>query len=98
MSKAKQANKAQAKAIELAWTADAWEDYTYWLNHDVDKAKAIHSLLSECMQTPFTGRGKPEPLRGNLTGLWSRRIDREHRLVYLPEDGMIYVVQCRLHY
>ena len=98
MSKAKQANKAQAKTVQLAWTPNAWKDFTHWLHHDVTKAHVIQELLDECMKSPFIGRGKPEPLSGNLTGLWSRRIDREHRLVYLPEDGMIYVVQCRHHY
>ena len=98
MSKKKQQNKEAAKNVALSWTDDAWEDYLYWQQHDFSKVLEINGLLEECRRTPFKGTGKPEPLKGDLTGDWSRRIDKENRLVYLPEDNSIYVVQCRLHY
>lgn len=98
MAKQKAKNKEAAKAIKFAWTDDAWDDYLYWQEHDENKVEEINGLLEECSRDPFKGTGKPEPLKGNLTGYWSRRIDKEHRLVYLPEDGCIYVTQCRFHY
>ena len=58
----------------------------------------INDLIDACVANPFKGIGKPEPLKGNLTGLWSRRIDREHRLVYAVESDLIYIVACRYHY
>jgi len=98
MSKQKTANKQAAKQVVLAWTDQAWEEYLYWQKHDMSKVETINELLEECRRTPFKGTGKPEPLKGDLSGYWSRRIDREHRLVYLPEDCCIYIVQCRFHY
>lgn len=62
------------------------------------KVRKINSLIRECQRSPFKGSGKPEPLRNNLTGFWSRRITGEHRLVYKAENGVIYVAQCRYHY
>jgi toxin YoeB len=97
-TKQKAKNKEAAKQIALAWTDHAWEDYLYWQGADVEKVAKINELLKECMENPFKGTGKPEPLKGNLSGYWSRRIDKEHRLVYLPEDGCIYVAACRFHY
>ena len=94
----KQKNKKVAKIIKYGFTDNAWEDYLYWKDEDIDKFETINNLLEECSRDPFKGTGKPEPLKGNLTGYWSRRIDREHRLVYLPEDKCIYVIQCRFHY
>ncbi len=91
-------NKEAAKQIVLAWTDHAWEDYLYWQGEDVNKVAKINELLKACMENPFKGTGKPEPLKGNLSGYWSRRIDKEHRLVYLPEGGCIYVAACRFHY
>jgi len=98
VAKQKTKNKEAAKSVAIAWTDDAWEDYLHWHDTDAKKVEAINGLLEECRRDPFKGTGKPEPLRGDLSGYWSRRIDREHRLVYLPEDGCIYVVQCRFHY
>lgn len=98
MSKQKTSNKQQAKGFTLAWTDNAWEDYLYWQKQDMKILEEINNLLEECQRHPFTGTGKPEPLRNNLTGFWSRRINKEHRLVYLPEDKAIYVVACRFHY
>ncbi|TDR76437.1 Txe/YoeB family addiction module toxin [Paludibacterium purpuratum] len=98
MSTQKTKNKLSAKESLLAWSDHAWDDYLYWQQKDAKKMEEINRLLEECKKDPFRGTGKPEPLKGSLTGFWSRRIDREHRLVYLPEDGNIYVVACRYHY
>lgn len=98
MNKQKTSNKQQVKGFTLAWTDNAREDYSYWQKQDMKILEEINNLLEECQRHPFTGTGKPEPLRNNLTGFWSRRINKEHRLVYLPEDKAIYVVACRFHY
>jgi len=91
-------NKKQAKSAAFAWTKNAWEDYLYWHKNDTKIFEEVNSLLDECLRNPFRGTGKPEPLKGNLSGYWSRRITKEHRLVYLPQDNGIYVVACRFHY
>lgn len=91
-------NKQQAKNFVFAWTDIAWEDYLHWQQEDPKMLEQINGLLEECKRHPFTGTGKPEPLKGDLSGYWSRRINKEHRLVYLPEDNGIYVVACRFHY
>ena len=96
--KAKARNKLQAKEVALAWIDYVWQEYVNWQAQDMAIVEEINRLLEECKRDPFRGTGKPEPLRGDLTGFWSRRITREHRLVYLPEDGIIYVVQCKFHY
>ncbi len=96
--KTKQKNKEEAKVCLYSWTPQAWDDYLYWQANDVKILSEINGLLKECSQDPFRGTGKPEPLLGDLSGFWSRRITREHRLVYLPEDGQIYIVACRFHY
>ena len=82
----------------LAWDEDAWEDYLYWQTAEPPVVRKIHALLRECLRTPFEGTGKPERLRGNLTGAWSRRITHEHRLVYRVFADRIHVLQCRGHY
>lgn len=93
--KTKQKNKDSAKIVKISWTDQAWEDYLWWQEQDPKTVREINSLIEECCRDPFKGTGKPEPLVGNLSGLWSRRINRTDRLVYLPEDRTIYVVQCR---
>lgn len=98
MKNSKTENKKQAKSIAVGWTNHAWEDYLYWQTADSKIFQEINGLIDECRRTPFTGKGKPEPLKGDLTGYWSRRVNKEHRLVYLPEDKAIYVVSCRFHY
>lgn len=98
MGSPKARNKSQAKAFHVAWTDHAWDDYLWWQSQDMKVVDAINALIEECHRDPFKGTGKPEPLKGDLTGFWSRRITREHRLVYLPEDGTIYVVQCKYHH
>jgi toxin YoeB len=98
MTNKKAQNKQQAKSIAISWTDIAWDEYLSWQKEDKKIVDEINGLLEECRRNPFKGTGKPEPLKGNLTGFWSRRITREHRLVYLPEGGGIYVVSCRYHY
>jgi toxin YoeB len=95
----KSRNKEAAKAdAAFAFTDEAWEDYLHWQQTDPKVLRNINALLEECRRDPFRGTGKPEPLVGNLSGFWSRRITRADRLVYLPEDGLIYVIACRFHY
>lgn len=91
-------NKKEAKKFAFAGTDIAWEDYLYWQDENPKIVDEINRLLEECRRDPFRGTGKPEPLKGDLTGCWSRRITKEHRLIYLPEDNGIYVVACRYHY
>ncbi|MEI6398571.1 MAG: Txe/YoeB family addiction module toxin [Pseudomonadota bacterium] len=98
MTSKKSKNKNQAKNSVVSWTQIAWDEYLFWQKENQKIVDEINDLIEECRRSPFKGRGKPEPLKGNLTGFWSRRITKEHRLVYLPEDGEIYVVSCRYHY
>jgi toxin YoeB len=84
--------------MKLIFDERAWDDYLYWQEHDSDLVQRINALIKECLRTPFSGRGKPEPLRGPLKGFWSRRITREHRLVYRVEEGALLIAQCRFHY
>jgi toxin YoeB len=88
--------------VKLLWAKEAWEDYLFWQAHDRQMLELINSLLRETLRHPFVGPGKPEPLKGALSGWWSRRIDREHRLVYRVkgkgEEQFIEVAQCRFHY
>ncbi|WP_201604743.1 Txe/YoeB family addiction module toxin [Psychrobacter immobilis] len=82
----------------LSWTQDAWEDYEYWQKTSKEKVKQISKLIKALKRDPFEGIGKPEPLKHDLAGYWSRRIDQEHRLVYEVQDDAIIIVQCRYHY
>jgi toxin YoeB len=82
----------------LAWTAEAWADYLYWQQQDRKTLKRIDTLINDAMRTPFGGIGKPEPLRENLAGFWSRRIDEANRLVYSVDDDFLTVIACRYHY
>ncbi len=84
--------------MNIIFSTQAWEDYLYWIETDKKIFKKINVLIKECQRTPFSGIGKPEPLKHELTGAWSRRIDREHRLVYRVKDGAIEIAQCRHHY
>ena len=84
--------------MTIAFTEAAWEGYTYWLRVDREKVDRIHQLLKDITRDPFKGIGKPEPLKDKLAGLWSRRIDSEHRLVYKIERNTVFVTQCRYHY
>jgi len=77
---------------------DAWEDYLHWQQVDKAMLRKINGLIKEISSTPFHGTGKPEALRENLSGFWSRRINQEHRLVYKVENGSVIILQCRYHY
>ncbi|NKQ36149.1 MAG: Txe/YoeB family addiction module toxin [Chloroflexi bacterium] len=83
---------------KLAWTDEAWSDYIYWQAQDKKTLKRINRLIKETMRYPFQGIGKPEPLRENLSGFWSRRIDETNRLVYAVDDQYLTIVSCRYHY
>lgn len=82
----------------IAWTREAWADYVYWQGQDRRTLKRINRLVQEACRDPFDGIGKPEPLRENLSGFWSRRIDDTHRLVYRVEDARLVIISCRYHY
>lgn len=82
----------------LSWVDKAWDDYLYWQQIDKKKVQRINSLIKDIQREPFVGLGDPEPLKHHLSGYWSRRIDRAHRLVYKITDETIILVQCRYHY
>ncbi len=84
--------------MRLIFSPAAREDQRYFREHEPKTADKIKQLLQNIMQTPYDGLGKPEPLKHALSGCWSRRIDREHRLVYRVADDTIYVTSCRYHY
>ena len=84
--------------MNLTFTPNGWNHYQFWAGNDRVIFKKINRLIEECLRHPFDGTGKPEPLKGDLSGHWSRRIDREHRLVYRVEGDTLLVVQCRYHY
>lgn len=82
----------------LTWTDDAWSDYLYWQTQDKKTLKRINKLIEDIKRAPFDGIGKPEPLKMNLSGFWSRRIDDTNRLVYAVDDNAITIISCRYHY
>ena len=82
----------------IQWSFNAWEDYLYWQKESKKNLKRINTLIKDISRNPFDGLGKPEPLKGNLLGLWSRRIDEEHRLVYTVNDNSVIIIACRGHY
>jgi len=88
--------------VNVRFWPTAWGDFRYWLEHEPKQAEKLLGLIEECRRHPFTGTGKPEPLGGNLRGWWSRRIDREHRLVYRVvgqgDEQTLQIAQCRYHY
>lgn len=84
--------------MKLTWSAEAWEDYLYWQETDKKTVKKINELIKDASRTPFEGKGKPEPLKHNLAGFWSRRITAEHRLVYAISDDALLIASCRYHY
>jgi toxin YoeB len=84
--------------MDIVFLSTGWEDYLYWQRTDKKILKRINDLIKQSQRTPFEGIGKPEPLRGNLSGWWSRRINHEHRLIYKFENKCLYILQCRLHY
>ena len=88
--------------MKITFDARGWADYQYWLIHDPKLLAKINSLIADACRSPFRGLGKPEPLKGDLKGWWSRRIDDEHRLIYRVvgsgDDQRLEVSQCRWHY
>lgn len=82
----------------LAWTQEAWKDYVYWQGQDKKTLKRINKIISDTRRNPFEGIGKPEPLKENLSGLWSRRIDESNRLVYVVDNNRLTIISCRYHY
>jgi toxin YoeB len=87
----------------IEFTANGWEDYDYWIDTDIEIAHKIKELIKEIRRYPFTGTGKPEPLKNQMQGFWSRRITGEHRLVYRVSgkkgvDQKCSIIQCRFHY
>jgi toxin YoeB len=84
--------------VKLVWAREAWADYQHWCRHDPRMRDKINALVEDIQRSPFRGLGKPEPLKRNLAGWWSRRITREHRLVYRVKGGELQIAQCRYHY
>ncbi len=84
--------------MKKLWDDSAWNDYLHWQKYDKKIHQRINELIKSCDRTPFSGIGKPEPLKGNLSGFWSRRINKEHRLIYKVENEIITIIQCRFHY
>lgn len=84
--------------MRLTWLPGGWDDYLHWQEHDRKILARVNELIRDTLRNPFSGIGKPEPLRGNLRGWWSRRITQEHRLVYCVEGQMLVIMQCRFHY
>ena len=84
--------------MKITFTTHGWEDYLYWQNTDKSIQKKINKLIKDIQRTPFDGLGKPEPLKFDLAGYWSRRITSEQRLVYKILDTSIIILQCRYHY
>jgi toxin YoeB len=84
--------------MRIVFSKNSWEDYLSWQTTDKKVLRKINDLIKEIQRTPYEGLGKPEPLKFDLTGYWSRRIDREHRLVYQVGDNEILIYSCRYHY
>ena len=84
--------------MKFVFTELSWEDYLYWQKNDKHKLKRINELLRDISRNPYDGIGKPEALKFNYAGFWSRRIDEEHRLIYRVVDDEIQIVKCRFHY
>ena len=84
--------------MRIVFAKRAWEDYLHWQTADPKLLVRFNSLIRECTRTPFEGTGKPEPLRGDLSGWWSRRLTQEHRLVYRMDGDDLLIPQCRYHH
>ncbi|MGK7934604.1 MAG: Txe/YoeB family addiction module toxin [Xenococcaceae cyanobacterium] len=83
---------------KLAWTDEAWDSYVYWQSQDKKTLKRINKLIKATQSNPFQGIGKPEPLKENLSGFWSRRIDDTNRFVYAVDDDYLTIISCSYHY
>ncbi|MDE6714354.1 MAG: Txe/YoeB family addiction module toxin [Lachnospiraceae bacterium] len=84
--------------MRLLWEESAWEDYCYWQTQDKKTLKRINLLIKDIQRDPFSGIGKPEPLKGNYSSWWSRRIDEENRIVYREKENSIVIASCKGHY
>lgn len=84
--------------MEVNFDKLAWKDLDYWLEHDIKILKRIRDLIKDIQRHPFSGIGKPEPLKGNRQGYWARRIDKKHRLTYYIANGVLHIVRAREHY
>ncbi|HEY0147568.1 MAG TPA: Txe/YoeB family addiction module toxin [Allosphingosinicella sp.] len=88
--------------MKRSFSEEAWEDYLYWAGADPKTLKRLNEIIKECCRTPFQGIGKPEPLKGDLQGWWSRRLTKDDRVVYRVkgkgEEQVLEIAQCRLHY
>lgn len=84
--------------MNITFSKHAWDDYVSWQNEDKKTLRKINSLIKEIQRTPFQGAGKPEALKFDLSGYWSRRIDHEHRLVYQVHQNELIIISCRYHY
>ena len=82
----------------LSWTREAWSDYIYWQGQDKKTLKRINKLITDTKRSPYEGIGKPESLKENLAGFWSRRIDDTNRLVYVIANNQLTIISCRYHY
>ena len=98
-AKQKQRNKKEAQEnVSLSWDDNAWDDYQYWLKTSPEIFSKVNALINESLKTPFFVFVKPEFLKENLSGFISRRITKEHRLVYMYEKGILHIASCRHHY
>lgn len=84
--------------MKKIWFEEAWEDYLYWQSQDKKTLERINALLKDTERNPFEGIGKPEPLKGEFSGFWSRRIDESNRFVYRVKNGVLEILSCRGHY
>jgi toxin YoeB len=88
--------------VKLQWTEQGWDDYLYWQSNDVDMVAKINVMIKDARRSPFRGLGKPEPLRNDMAGWWSRRLTQEHRLVYRVtgkgDAQALEIAACRFHY
>jgi len=84
--------------VKYVFVDESWEDYVYWQETDKKIARRINELLKEISRNPFSGTGKPEPLKYKYKGFWSRRINEEHRLIYQVRENEVLIVKCRFHY
>jgi toxin YoeB len=82
----------------LRFSSAAWEHYQHWMVHDKPTLRRINALIAECLRDPYNGIGKPEPLKHEFSGWWSRRIDQEHRMVYRLRDDTLEIAALRYHY
>ena len=84
--------------MRLLFLSDAWDDYVYWQKTNKKTLARINELIKDCKRSPWSGIGKPELLKDNLSGFWSRRIDDTNRLVYAVDDNCLTIISCRYHY